>query len=538
MSYEPTNWKSGDKVTSTRLNKIEQGIQGIDNDTSSIKEDLKNCALNNSYPELTFTDGYIKSDGTLDQSYSQFKTTDYIMVDEYFYLSGTFRNLSSSYNYVNCYDADKVFISGMIQGTGSRSASVYDKEKFTFPENTFYVRISNATNFYETISIILPSLAIEKSKAMLDGIQAELDSVERITGYFETQTQVWESGYISKSGIVNTTATSFNRTALIPIPSDVVGYEVKNYTLNAVISAICFYSSNEGDPQNNYISSFYTSTDDGTHYDKIPDGAKYFACSKAANNNLFTLSFVKESEIYGTLVRDVKTSSNYEKLFGWLGFSAFSKFASVGDSLSVGYHTESDGTQVSKDLGHSWGAFVEKRTGINAYWTGVAGATCKSWLESNSESATWGLGYCRTIGAMPLYVICMGANEYDITIGTPSDIGSENPSTLYGYVSKVINELRVISPNSYIVCTGVSRKQNSSAINAVYKYICEHTNKCYYLDCEKEFNSELLKPYYYNFHYSAIGYSVIAKLFDYKLSEVMQKNVTDFLYIDETDSVE
>ena len=40
MSYEPTNWKSGDKVTSTRLNKIEQGIQGIDNDTSSIKEDL------------------------------------------------------------------------------------------------------------------------------------------------------------------------------------------------------------------------------------------------------------------------------------------------------------------------------------------------------------------------------------------------------------------------------------------------------------------------------------------------------------------
>lgn len=40
MSYEPTNWKSGDKVTSTRLNKIEQGIQGIDNDTSSIKEEL------------------------------------------------------------------------------------------------------------------------------------------------------------------------------------------------------------------------------------------------------------------------------------------------------------------------------------------------------------------------------------------------------------------------------------------------------------------------------------------------------------------
>lgn len=30
MSYEPTIWKKGDKVTSTKLNKIENGIQGSD----------------------------------------------------------------------------------------------------------------------------------------------------------------------------------------------------------------------------------------------------------------------------------------------------------------------------------------------------------------------------------------------------------------------------------------------------------------------------------------------------------------------------
>lgn len=40
MSYEPTNWKKGDKVTSTRLNKIEQGIQGNDTEISDLKEDL------------------------------------------------------------------------------------------------------------------------------------------------------------------------------------------------------------------------------------------------------------------------------------------------------------------------------------------------------------------------------------------------------------------------------------------------------------------------------------------------------------------
>ena len=40
MSYEPTAWKKGDKVTSTKLNKIEQGIQGNDNEISELKEGL------------------------------------------------------------------------------------------------------------------------------------------------------------------------------------------------------------------------------------------------------------------------------------------------------------------------------------------------------------------------------------------------------------------------------------------------------------------------------------------------------------------
>lgn len=40
MSYEPTNWKKGDVVTSIRLNKIEQGIQGNDAGLSTLMEGL------------------------------------------------------------------------------------------------------------------------------------------------------------------------------------------------------------------------------------------------------------------------------------------------------------------------------------------------------------------------------------------------------------------------------------------------------------------------------------------------------------------
>ena len=45
MSYEPTNWKRSDKVTSTRLNKIEQGIQGNDTRASTLMEDFNDMRI-------------------------------------------------------------------------------------------------------------------------------------------------------------------------------------------------------------------------------------------------------------------------------------------------------------------------------------------------------------------------------------------------------------------------------------------------------------------------------------------------------------
>lgn len=50
MSYEPTNWKKGDKVTSTRLNKIENGIQGNDAEITDLKENLSDIFENKTIP--------------------------------------------------------------------------------------------------------------------------------------------------------------------------------------------------------------------------------------------------------------------------------------------------------------------------------------------------------------------------------------------------------------------------------------------------------------------------------------------------------
>lgn len=346
-------------------------------------------------------------------------------------------------------------------------------------------------------------------------------------------------GYIDKKGKLNT-LVAFKTTDFIAISSRVI-VKGEFRDLNSPLYYINCYDSNK-----NYLGGTINAISsgnkivnvngvvtliDGTCFIRVTNSPKSISMVKME----YSLSDTGDLSSVNQKIEKSKTNNSiYSNIINdGLGFSVFSKFASVGDSLSVGYNTEKDGTPISEDLKHSWGAYIEKRCGTKSFWTGKSGQTCKTWLNTTSE--TWGLNYCKSIGTMPLYVICMGANESGINIGTTDDIDTDN-DTLYGYVSKVINELRNISPKSYIVCTGVSREQNSPSINDVYKTICELKEKCYYLDCFKEFNSEPFTSYFFNWHYSANGYSSMANLFDYKLKEVMAKNVEDFKYVNEADN--
>ncbi len=346
-------------------------------------------------------------------------------------------------------------------------------------------------------------------------------------------------GYIDKKGEFNT-LVSFKTTDFIAISSRVI-VKGEFRDLNSPLYYINCYDSNK-----NYLGGTINAISSGNKIVNVNGVVTLIegTCFIRVTNSRRSISMVKmgyslsdtgDLSSVNQKIEESKTNNSiYSNIINdGLGFSVFSKFASVGDSLSVGYNTEKDGTPISEDLKHSWGAYIEKRCGTKSFWTGKSGQTCKTWLNTTSE--TWGLNYCKSIGTMPLYVICMGANESSINIGTTDDIDTDN-DTLYGYVSKVINELRNISPKSYIVCTGVSREQNSPSINEVYKTICELKEKCYYLDCFKEFNSEPFTSYFFNWHYSANGYSAMANLFDYKLKEVMAKNVEDFKYVNEADN--
>ena len=221
-----------------------------------------------------------------------------------------------------------------------------------------------------------------------------------------------------------------------------------------------------------------------------------------------------------------------EKSYYPKGFNLFRKFCTVGDSLSVGYHSLKDGTAVSEDKDISWSSFIKNKYNNDVYWSGKSGATCLSWLNETSEE--WGLKYAKKIGQMPLYILCMGANEVNQTIGSESDIGTTN-DTLYSYVSRVIEELKKISPNCFIISTGISRGvgfgSSTINVNAVYKNMEKHYSNYYYMDCINELNSLPFTSLYNNYHYTAIGYNAMAKLFSDKLDEIIKKHLSEFLYV-------
>lgn len=220
------------------------------------------------------------------------------------------------------------------------------------------------------------------------------------------------------------------------------------------------------------------------------------------------------------------SKTNYFKTFNF-----FRSFCTIGDSLSVGYHTLKNGDAISRDLEHSWPNYIKIKYNNTVYWSGKSGTTCKSWL--NAAENTWGINYLKSIPQQPLYILCMGANETGTPIGTSADIGTDN-DTLYGYISKVISEVRKYAPNCYIISTGISRGQGTGSavisVNNVYKDMQNFFENYFYADCMSELNSKPFTDLYNNFHYTPLGYSALAEFFEKKFDSILNENITKFLY--------
>lgn len=168
-------------------------------------------------------------------------------------------------------------------------------------------------------------------------------------------------GYIDKKGKLSTLVTSFKTTDFIAISSRVI-VKGEFRDLNSPLYYVNCYDSNK-----NYLGGTINAINidgnklvnvngivtliEGTCFIRVTNSIKSISMVKMR----YSLSDTGDLSLVNQKTEESKINSIYNVMNNGLGFSVFSKFASVGDSLSVGYNTEKDGTPISEDLKHSWG---------------------------------------------------------------------------------------------------------------------------------------------------------------------------------------
>lgn len=230
-------------------------------------------------------------------------------------------------------------------------------------------------------------------------------------------------------------------------------------------------------------------------------------------------------------------------------FSAFSKFGVIGDSLSVGALTGSDGEGViNKD--NSWGAFISKNCHNEVLHLGFSGATTTSWLETE----TYGRGLHTALmeeNKCNAYIIGLGYNDNNpaissgqVPLGSISDINVENEDnnvvSYYGNMDKILRKLHKAYPNAqlFVLTNPYYNTTYAESYNTAVRDVCNNLgveNNVHLIDLY-----ELYKDIYISFeadrednHYHKQLYYYMGMLIATAISNYMLENYKIFKYINE-----
>ena len=190
MSYEPTNWKKGDKITSARLNKIENGIQGNDSEISDLKSGLSDIDTLNTdlFTYASWMTGGVNPTTGSDASSSVRLRTDYI---DLIGIESFITQVESGYKYCGyLINADKTAVvhtiawtTGVIavdmtdHPTAASVRFVLQKTDNTLPESGSYLTGRFRTNLIDAIN----------SKVGGENIQLELYDTDLVSGSLQAQ---------------------------------------------------------------------------------------------------------------------------------------------------------------------------------------------------------------------------------------------------------------------------------------------------------------------------------------------------------------
>ena len=187
-----------------------------------------------------------------------------------------------------------------------------------------------------------------------------------------------------------------------------------------------------------------------------------------------------------------------------------------------------------RDLQNSWGQILARKYGNKCLNFGFAGATCKSFYDSEIHGISELLlseNLCQA------YIIGLGTNDTS-GIGSINDINwndkSLNADSFYGNYAKIIQAIKEYAPKSLLFCLTIPFPRNSESKNTAIRNIIETCDieGVYLVDLDTEkyrklYSSSEVTGFYHNGHFNAGGYAVCGNILDIAIGEVILEHNTD-----------
>lgn len=266
------------------------------------------------------------------------------------------------------------------------------------------------------------------------------------------------------------------------------------------------------------------------YFVQIPSNAKY----------VFVSSYYYTESDYAYFTNENTEEDISNDIFDGTEFALFKQWGIVGDSLSVGHTTDTDGNASSPNLYYSWGQYLARRIGNTCLNFGRSGMSAKAWMTDAN-------GYNLLVQADKLcqcYILALGANDANYTLGSIADVDftnmNNNADTEYGWYAKVINAIRTTAPQAPIFLFTLPYPRNTDtniqAINGMIREFASNENfsMVYLVDLDADYNDYFKEGKLGNcigntgWHLTALGYLYASIINEIAISRVMAENYADF----------
>ena len=214
----------------------------------------------------------------------------------------------------------------------------------------------------------------------------------------------------------------------------------------------------------------------------------------------------------------------------------------IGDSLSSGEFEsrDKDGKAGYHDFyEYSWGQYIARRHGLQAYNFSCGGMTAKWYMEGFADEQDW----WNPGKACQAYVLALGVNDVinqGQEVGSVSDVDigdyRRNKPTFAGYYAGIVSRLKEIQPEARFFFVTMPRAEDAKdgfrkAHAALLGSLAECFDYAYVIDLYRYapvYDEAFRRRFYLYDHLNASGYILTARIIDSYIDFLIRRHPEDF----------